>query len=56
MELKVGQALTIDGTTVTLEQKSGQRARLLIEHVDAKVEYTGPERRKLPRAEPVKTV
>lgn len=56
MELKVGESLTIDGTTVTLEPKSGQRARLRIEHVDAKVEYTGPERRKQPRPDPAKTV
>lgn len=54
MDLKVGGTLTIDGTTVTLEQKSGQLARLRIEHAGAKVEYTGPERRKHPRPEPAK--
>lgn len=54
MDLKVGHSLTIDGTTVTLEQKSGQLARLKIEHVGAKVVYTGPELRKLPRTDPAK--
>lgn len=56
IDLKVGETLTIDGTTVKLEQKSGQLARLKIEHVNAKVEYTGPERRKMPRPESAKTV
>lgn len=54
MDVKVGGTLTIDGVTVTLEQKSGQLARLKIEHVGAKVAYSGPERRKQPRAEPAK--
>lgn len=54
MELKVGEALTIDGATVTLERKSGQQARLKIEHAGAKVAYSGPERRKSPRPEPAK--
>lgn len=52
VDLKVGGTLTIDGATVTLEQKSGQLARLRVEHVGAKVEYTGPERRKAPRPTP----
>lgn len=50
MELKVGQALTIDGNTViTLESKSGQLARLKVEHRGAKVAYVGLERRNQPR-------
>lgn len=52
IDLKVGHTLTIDGTTVTLEQKSGQLARLKVEHTGAKVDYTGPERRKQPRPQP----
>jgi hypothetical protein len=50
MELKVGQSLTIDeNTVITLESKSGQLARLKVEHQGAKVAYAGPERRKSPR-------
>lgn len=53
-DMKVGGTLTIDGVTVTLEQKSGQVARLRIEHAGAQVTYSGPERRKLTRDEPAK--
>lgn len=31
IELSAGQTLTIGGTVVTLEHKSGQRARLLVQ-------------------------
>lgn len=42
MDVKVGETLSIDGgrLTVTLEHKSGQRARLCFQHAgDVKVEH-----------------
>lgn len=50
VDLKMGGSLTIDGNTIiTLEAKSGQLARLKVEHQGANVTYAGPERRKAPR-------
>lgn len=49
VDLKPGGTLTIDGTVITFEAKSGQLARLKVEHQGAKVAYAGPERRKAPR-------
>lgn len=45
-DLKVGQSLSIDGgrIVVTLEQKSGQLAKLKFVHDGASIEALGPER------------
>jgi hypothetical protein len=45
MDLKVGQSLTIgEGVTITLEQKSGQLAKLCIQHNGVEVRRV-PDRR-----------
>ena len=50
IDLKVGETLTIDSNTViTLEAKSGQLARLKVEHQGANLAYVGLERRKQSR-------
>lgn len=49
MDLKVGESLTIDGgITVTLEQKSGQLAKLRFQHKGADIRRL-PDRRSAPR-------
>jgi hypothetical protein len=47
MDLKVGQSLSIDGgrVVVTLEEKSGQLAKLRFVHDDVLIERAAPKRR-----------
>lgn len=58
MDIKVGQSLSIDGgrIVITLEEKSGQRAKLRFVHEGVPIERVSPdapaqtERKQAPRA------
>lgn len=48
MDLKVGESLQIGGVVLTLEQKSGQRAKLRFSHEGVDIRRV-PDRRNEPR-------
>jgi hypothetical protein len=48
MDLKVNGSIEVGGVVITLEQKSGQRAKLRIEHEGVDIRRV-PDRRNEPR-------